>query len=98
MACVDPATLTRTQSAGDPSRLRYVTAKTIVVLVVPLPGDTEAPDRRVGPAAADAGATRARTSTMATPHTPRVARMACVRAPSPGTSPARERARTTGEG
>lgn len=40
---------------------------------VPLPGDAEPPDSFVGPAAAEAGATMARSSATAIPHAPKVA-------------------------
>jgi hypothetical protein len=74
MRCVAPATRTRTQSAGDPSRLRYVTEKAIVVSVVPLPGDADPFDSFVGPAAAEAGAASARTTIRAIHHAPSAVR------------------------
>ena len=46
IACVAPATLTRTQSAGEPSRLWYLTVNVIWVAVVPLPGEAAPSDRR----------------------------------------------------
>lgn len=62
---VDPATVTRTQSAGEPSRFRYETVITTVVVGWPVRGETVASDRRVGPAAAQAGTTADSTSTTA---------------------------------
>jgi hypothetical protein len=65
IARVEPATVTRTQSAGDPSRFRYVTVTTTVVVGWPVCGETVASERRVGPAAAHAGTTADSTSTAA---------------------------------
>ena len=62
IACVDAPVVTRTQSAGDPSRVRNETVTTIVVAVVPLRGATAASDNRVGPEPAQAGATAANSS------------------------------------
>ena len=67
---VDPATVTRTQSAGDPSRFRYPTVIATVVVVVPERGDADGLERRVGPGPAQAGATadkRRRTATIDAP-------------------------------
>jgi hypothetical protein len=68
---VDPATVTRTQSAGDPSRFRYPTVIATVVVVVPERGDADGSERRVGPGPAHAGATanrrRRRTATIDAP-------------------------------
>jgi hypothetical protein len=65
IAWVAPPTVTRTQSAGDPSRFRYETVMTIVVVGRPDRGETVGSDRRVGPDAAHAGATADSTSTVA---------------------------------
>src|SRR5688572_2759969 len=65
----------------------------MVVCVVPAPGDTDGSMSRVG--AADAGATRARSSAIATTHAPSVAR---PRRRRPGTNSCRVRAGTAGEG
>ena len=63
----DPATVTRTQLAGDPSRFRYPTVIATVVVVVPERGDADGSESRVGPEPAHAGATadsRRRTATI----------------------------------
>jgi hypothetical protein len=67
---VDPATVTRTQSAGDPSRFRYPTVIATVVVVVPERGDADASERRVGPEPAHAGATAESRSRIATSDAP----------------------------
>jgi hypothetical protein len=92
MLRVTPAIRTRTQSAGDPSRLRYETVTVMVVAVVPERGDAVGSDNFVGPAPAHTGAA----SDSAT-------RIAAAKAPSPGTTgverraePARERATIPG--
>ena len=86
-----PATRTRTQSTGEPSRLRYVTENEITVAVVPLRGDADPSESRVGPAAADTGATNARSSAIATTKAPRPND---PRAGRPDPSPEREREET----
>jgi hypothetical protein len=71
MAWLDPAAVTRTQSAGEPSRLRYVTVTVTTVCGVPERGDAPASDRRVGPEFAAAGAASAATSSRVTRGAPR---------------------------
>jgi hypothetical protein len=65
IACVVPPSLTRTQFAGVPSRFRYDTVTTMVVVGKPESGETAASESLVGPAAAHAGTTADRTSTNA---------------------------------
>jgi hypothetical protein len=71
MVRVTPAMRTRTQSAGDPSRLRYVTVTVIVVVVVPERGDAAGSDNFVGPAPAHTGATSDSATRMPATRAPR---------------------------
>jgi hypothetical protein len=57
-----------------------VTAKAIVVSVVPLLGDTDGAESRVGPAPAAAGATSARINAIAIAHAANAARRRACRA------------------
>ena len=65
IACAVPPIVTRTQFAGDPSRLRYETVTTTDVVGYPLVGETDASNSFVGPAAAHAGTAADKTSTSA---------------------------------
>jgi hypothetical protein len=65
MAWPVPPIVTRTQFAGDPSRLRYDTVTTMAVVGYPERGETAASDSLVGPAAAHTGTTLDRTSARA---------------------------------
>jgi hypothetical protein len=65
IAWATPSTITDTCSGAEPSRLRYVTAKTIVVVGVADRGETCGSISFVGPSTARTGATRAKTTNSA---------------------------------
>jgi hypothetical protein len=62
-----PSMTTETWSGAEPSRLRYLTAKAIVVEGVPVRGETLASISFVGPSTARTGATSAKATNRAAP-------------------------------
>lgn len=55
MSKASPPKLTRTHWASVPSLLRYVIVATMVVVGVPVRGETSGSERRFGPLAAETG-------------------------------------------